>query len=96
MKQGKEIETEVEILLTVDHPNLARMVDAYETKDPICSTCVDWNIPTLASEGLTHACHGASGRRTKAADFAVGVWHQIRTLQENSSTEYSPQARSES
>eukprot|EP00435_Cladocopium_sp_Y103_P047805 s343_g14.t1 len=29
----KEIETEVEILLTVDHPHLARMVDAYESKD---------------------------------------------------------------
>ncbi|CAL1164970.1 unnamed protein product [Cladocopium goreaui] len=31
----KEIETEVEILLTVDHPHLARMVDAYESKDTL-------------------------------------------------------------
>ncbi|CAJ1359983.1 unnamed protein product, partial [Effrenium voratum] len=34
----KEIETEVEILLTVDHPNLARMVDAYESKE--CLTLI--------------------------------------------------------
>eukprot|EP00439_Symbiodinium_sp_Y106_P060770 s2231_g9.t1 len=76
----KEIETEVEILLTVDHPNLARMVDAYETKDPICSTCLGIVHRDVKLENWLYEKKG--GQDLKLIDFGLSkFWRPDKSME---------------